>query len=50
MELVPGFTELLQGLSATMQELDHIMTRPSIEHKLEAEHQTLRREDDNGTV
>jgi hypothetical protein len=36
------------GIGAAMQELDRIMTRPSIEHQIETEHQTLRREDDAG--
>ncbi len=44
-----GSGGITAGIGAAMQELDRIMTRPSIEHKLEAEHQTLRREDDNGT-
>jgi hypothetical protein len=37
------------GIGAAMQELDRIMTRPSAEHKIETEHQTLRREDDAGS-
>jgi hypothetical protein len=36
------------GVGAAMLELDRIMTRPSIEHQIEAEHQTLKREDDTG--
>jgi hypothetical protein len=36
------------GVGAAMQELDRIMTRPSVEHQIEAEHQTLKREDDAG--
>jgi hypothetical protein len=36
------------GVSAAMLELDRIMTRPSIEHQIEAEHQTLKREDNTG--
>jgi hypothetical protein len=41
-----GFTA---GVAAAMQELDRLMTRPSAEHKLEAENSVLRREDDAGT-
>jgi hypothetical protein len=36
------------GVGAAMQELDRLMTRPSVEHQIEAEHQTLKREDDTG--
>ncbi len=36
------------GVGAALQELDRIMTRPSVEHQVEAEHQTLKREDDAG--
>jgi hypothetical protein len=36
------------GIGAAMQELDRIMTRPSVEHQIEVEHQTLKREDDAG--
>lgn len=36
------------GVGAAMQELDRIMTRPSIEHQIEAEKQTLKRENDAG--
>jgi hypothetical protein len=36
------------GIGAAMQELDRIITRPSIEHQVETEHQTLKREDDSG--
>ncbi|MEX2305984.1 MAG: hypothetical protein WD738_00215 [Pirellulales bacterium] len=36
------------GVGAALQELDRLMTRPSVEHKIEAEHQTLKREDDTG--
>ena len=34
------------GVGAAMQELDRLMARPSVEHQIETEHQTLRREDD----
>jgi hypothetical protein len=37
------------GIGAAMQELDRIMARPSVEHQIETEHQTLRREDDAGS-
>jgi hypothetical protein len=36
------------GVGAAMQELDRIMTRPSVEHKVETERPTLKREDDSG--
>jgi len=36
------------GVGAAMLELDRLMTRPSIEHQIETEHQTLKREDDAG--
>jgi hypothetical protein len=36
------------GVGAAMQELDRIIARPSVEHQIEAEHQTLKREDDAG--
>jgi len=36
------------GIGAAMQELDRIMTRPSIEHQIESEHPVLKREDDSG--
>jgi hypothetical protein len=36
------------GVGAAMQELDRIMTRPSVEHQIEAEHPTLKREDETG--
>lgn len=36
------------GIGAAMQELDRIMTRPSIEHQVEAEQPVLKREDDSG--
>ena len=44
-----GSGSLTSGIGAAMQELDRIMTRPSVEHKVETEHQTLRREDDAGS-
>jgi hypothetical protein len=36
------------GVGAALQELDRLMTRPSVEHKVEAEHPVLKREDDSG--
>ncbi len=36
------------GIGAAMQELDRIMTRPSVEHQIEAEQPILKREDDSG--
>ncbi len=36
------------GVGAAMQELDRLVARPSIEHQVEAEHQTRRRDDDAG--
>lgn len=41
-----GFTA---GVAAAMQELDRMTLRPSAEHQIEAEHQTLKREDDSGS-
>lgn len=41
-----GFTA---GVAAAIEELDRLMTRPSAEHKIEAENPVLRREDDSGT-
>ena len=36
------------GVGAALQELDRLTTRPSVEHQIETERQTLRREDDAG--
>lgn len=36
------------GIGAAMQELDRIMTRPSIEHQVDTEQSVLKREDDSG--
>jgi hypothetical protein len=36
------------GVGAAMQELDRILTRPSVEHTIEAETPVLKREDDLG--
>lgn len=43
-----GSGTISAGIGAAMQELDRIMTRPSVEHQIEVEHQTLKREDDSG--
>jgi len=43
-----GSGGIAAGVGAAMQELDRLMAQPSIEHKIEAEHQTLKREDDTG--
>jgi hypothetical protein len=40
---------LTAGVGAAMQELDRVMARPSVEHQIEAENQTLRRDDDAGS-
>lgn len=37
------------GIAGAMQELDRIISRPSAEHKIEAEQPTLKREDDSGS-
>jgi hypothetical protein len=44
-----GSGGLTAGVGAAMQELDRLMTRPSVEHQIEAEHQTRPREDDAGS-
>ena len=36
------------GVGSAMQELDRLMTRPSVEHQIEAEQPILKREDDSG--
>jgi hypothetical protein len=36
------------GIGASLQELDRLMARPSVEHQIEAEQRILKREDDNG--
>ncbi len=36
------------GIGAAMQEIDRLMTRPSVEHQVETEQPTLKREDDSG--
>jgi hypothetical protein len=37
------------GIGAALQELDRLVSRPSVEHTVEAEHRVLRREDDAGS-
>jgi hypothetical protein len=37
------------GIGAALQELDRLTARPSIEHKVESERPTLKREDDSGS-
>jgi hypothetical protein len=44
-----GSGGITAGVAGAIQELDRIMTRPSVEHQIETEHQTLRREDDAGS-
>jgi hypothetical protein len=36
------------AVTGAMLELDRLFTRPSIEHTIETEHPTLKREDDSG--
>ena len=36
------------GIGAAMQELDRLISRPSIEHRVDAEKPVLKREDDSG--
>jgi hypothetical protein len=36
------------GVGAAMQELDRLMTRPSVEHQVESERAIVKREDDSG--
>jgi hypothetical protein len=36
------------GIAGAMQELDRIVSRPSVEHKIETEQPVLKREDDSG--
>lgn len=36
------------GIGAAMQELDRLMTRPSVEHQIESEQHVSKREDDKG--
>jgi hypothetical protein len=43
-----GSGGITAGVAAAMMELDRLVARPSVEHQVEAEHQTLRREDDAG--
>lgn len=43
-----GSGSITSGIAGAMLELDRIMARPSIEHTVETEHPTLKREDDAG--
>ena len=36
------------GIGASLQELDRLLARPSVEHQVEAEQRILKREDDSG--
>jgi hypothetical protein len=36
------------GIAGAMQELDRLVSRPSVEHQIETEQPTLKREDDSG--
>jgi hypothetical protein len=36
------------GIAGAMQELDRLVARPSVEHKIETEMPILKREDDSG--
>ena len=44
-----GSGGISNGIGAALQELDRLMSRPSIEHQMETEQQILKREDDSGT-
>ena len=37
------------GIAGAMQELDRLVSRPSVEHQIETEQPTLKREDDSGS-
>jgi hypothetical protein len=43
-----GSGGISSGIGAALLELDRLMTRPSVEHQVEAEQQILKREDDSG--
>jgi len=43
-----GSGGISSGIGAAMQELDRLLTRPSVEHTIEAENPILKREDDSG--
>ena len=43
-----GSGSFTSGIAGAMQELDRLMTRPSIEHQVETENRVLKREDDAG--
>jgi hypothetical protein len=43
-----GSGGISSGIAGAMQELDRIVSRPSVEHKIEVEEPVLKREDDSG--
>jgi hypothetical protein len=43
-----GLGGISAGIGAALVELDRLLTRPSVEHQLEAEKRVLKREDDSG--
>lgn len=36
------------GIGASLQELDRLISRPSVEYKIETEHRVVKREDESG--
>jgi hypothetical protein len=44
----PGTGGLTAGIAAAMQEVDRLLARPAVEHKLESENKVHKREDDSG--
>lgn len=44
----PSSGSLTAGVGAALQEIDRLSARPSVEHQVELEHRTLKREDDAG--
>lgn len=42
----PGSGSMTAGVGAAMQELDRLLARPSVEHKVDAENLVIEREDD----
>jgi len=44
----PGSGSLTAGIGAALQEIDRLSARPSVEHQVELEHRTPKREDDAG--
>ena len=43
-----GGGSVTSGVGAAMQEIDRLLTRPSVEHTIEAQTPILKREDDAG--